>query len=138
MGGITFKSVVSEINGLKSPRTTQYSNNDGHNHNQVHYDNAYFYDYRIHGTDKEHHGESQYFGQSEYRNELEVSGKYYVQLPDGRVQVVKYRVTKDSGYVADVFYINPSAKTLPAIVPYNNSPRFDPLSENFIDPSPAL
>ena len=69
---------------------------------------------------------------------LKLSGKYYVQLPDGRVQVVKYRVTKDSGYVADVSYINPSAKTLPAIVPYNNSPRFDPLSENFIDPSPAL
>ena len=72
MFNITTKYVLSEINSLKSPRTTRYSNNEGHNHNQVHYDNAYFYDYRIHGSDKEHHGESQYFGQSEYRNEYEV------------------------------------------------------------------
>merc|ERR1711981_1347343 len=83
---VTTPFVVSEISSVKPARRTTYSNNEGHNHNQVHYDNAYFYDYRIHGSDNEHHGEAQYFGQSEYRSELEVSGKYYVQLPDGRVQ----------------------------------------------------
>ena len=74
---IPIQSVVSELNGAKPPRSTTYSNNEGHNHHQVHYDNAYFYDYRIHGSDKKHHGEAQYFGQSEYRNELEVNKKMH-------------------------------------------------------------
>jgi len=121
---------------------TSYSNGKGHNHKQIHHaDDAYFYEYLVHGTNNEnHHGETQYFGQAEYRDEnnLAISGKYYVQLPDGRVQVVRYRVDKDSGYVADVSYINPSAKTLPAIVPYNNSPRFDPVSEHYSNLSPLL
>ncbi|XP_040579256.1 cuticle protein 18.6 [Lepeophtheirus salmonis] len=33
-----------------------------------------------------------------------VSGSYRVALPDGRIQVVNYRVEGDSGFVADVSY----------------------------------
>ncbi|XP_071536225.1 pro-resilin-like [Panulirus ornatus] len=33
-----------------------------------------------------------------------VSGSYYVQLPDGRLQKVIYTVSGDSGYVAEIAY----------------------------------
>ncbi len=34
------------------------------------------------------------------------TGKYFVQLPDGRLQTVDYVVDGDSGYVAKVSYSN--------------------------------
>ncbi|XP_068209974.1 cuticle protein 21-like [Palaemon carinicauda] len=44
------------------------------------------------------------FGHQETRNGDDTQGSYYVQLPDGRLQTVKYYVDGDSGYVAEVSY----------------------------------
>ncbi|XP_069972994.1 cuticle protein 19.8-like [Penaeus vannamei] len=42
------------------------------------------------------------FGHQEARDGDDTQGSYYVQLPDGRLQTVKYFVDGDSGYVAEV------------------------------------
>nr|XP_027216891.1 pro-resilin-like isoform X2 [Penaeus vannamei] len=44
------------------------------------------------------------FGHQEARDGDDTQGSYYVQLPDGRLQTVKYFVDGDSGYVAQVSY----------------------------------
>ncbi|XP_063600981.1 pro-resilin-like [Penaeus indicus] len=44
------------------------------------------------------------FGHQETRDGDLTQGSYYVQLPDGRLQTVKYYVDGDSGYVAEVNY----------------------------------
>ncbi|XP_063601165.1 uncharacterized protein LOC134777265 [Penaeus indicus] len=44
------------------------------------------------------------FGHQEARDGDHTQGSYYVQLPDGRLQTVKYFVDGDSGYVAEVNY----------------------------------
>jgi hypothetical protein len=44
------------------------------------------------------------FGHSESRDGDRTDGQYYVLLPDGRVQYVKYYVDGYSGYVAEVSY----------------------------------
>ena len=45
-----------------------------------------------------------YYGQQESRSPQETTGKYFVLLPDGRIQTVIYRVDPFSGFVAQVFY----------------------------------
>ncbi len=44
------------------------------------------------------------FNVGEERDGDLTAGSYSVALPDGRIQTVNYRVTADSGYVADVTY----------------------------------
>ncbi|XP_066948541.1 pro-resilin-like [Macrobrachium rosenbergii] len=44
------------------------------------------------------------FGHQEARDGENTQGSYYVRLPDGRLQTVKYFVEGDSGYVAEVNY----------------------------------
>jgi hypothetical protein len=44
------------------------------------------------------------FGHKETRNGKLTKGSYFVDLPDGRTQIVKYYVNGKSGYVADVSY----------------------------------
>ena len=44
------------------------------------------------------------FGHNEKRDGKHTSGEYYVHLPDGRIQHVKYHVDGYKGYVADVSY----------------------------------
>ncbi len=44
------------------------------------------------------------YGHQEQRDGYNTDGSYYVQLPDSRVQTVKYYVNGDSGYVAEVNY----------------------------------
>ncbi|XP_042893154.1 pro-resilin-like [Penaeus japonicus] len=45
-----------------------------------------------------------HFGHQESRDGDYTQGSYYVQLPDSRLQTVKYYVDGDSGYVAEVEY----------------------------------
>ena len=52
----------------------------------------------------DHDPSSNEFGHQETRSGEETRGSYYVELPDGRLQVVKYFVDEDSGYVAEVTY----------------------------------
>ena len=42
------------------------------------------------------------FGQQENREGDVTTGNYFVQLPDGRMQIVNYSVDGDSGYVVDI------------------------------------
>ena len=49
-------------------------------------------------------GDSAEFGHSESRAGDKTTGKYFVQLPDGRLQTVEYYVDGYSGYVAKVSY----------------------------------
>merc|ERR1711860_67035 len=66
-----------------------------------HYNDAYMFGYEVNSNEYE---QKQNFGQMEHRNEDEVMGEWYVQLPDGRVQRVRYYVDKYSGFVAEVTY----------------------------------
>ncbi|XP_047479295.1 pro-resilin-like [Penaeus chinensis] len=51
-----------------------------------------------------HDPSSNEFGHQEARDGDHTQGSYYVELPDGRFQTVKYFVDGDSGYVAEVNY----------------------------------
>ena len=82
------------------------------------------------------------FGQNEARDASATSGKYYVLLPDGRLQTVVYRVDGYSGYVADVKYSGeaqpyaykpapaPAYKPAPA-------PAYKPAQARVYHPAPA-
>eukprot|EP00095_Tigriopus_kingsejongensis_P008672 maker-scaffold72_size415059-snap-gene-2.19 protein:Tk08672 transcript:maker-scaffold72_size415059-snap-gene-2.19-mRNA-1 annotation:"hypothetical protein DAPPUDRAFT_112094" len=59
------------------------------------------YNYGYNVNDK-HQGAN--FGHDEQRNGDQTSGKYYVHLPDGRMQTVTYTVDGYKGYVAEVKY----------------------------------
>lgn len=62
---------------------------------------AYLFNYGVFSNENY---QKQNFGQKEHRNANEVMGEWYVELPDGRVQRVRYHVDKHSGFVADVTY----------------------------------
>jgi hypothetical protein len=56
------------------------------------------------GGDDSGDADSAEFGHAEMRDGQRTDGKYYVQLPDGRLQTVTYYVDGDSGFVAKVSY----------------------------------
>ena len=45
------------------------------------------------------------FGHQENSDGNLVQGSYYVQLPDGRRQIVSFTADHDAGYVADVQWV---------------------------------
>jgi hypothetical protein len=55
--------------------------------------------------------ESSEFGHAESRDGDRTNGRYFVQLPDGRLQTVEYYVDGDSGFVAKVSYDGEVAST---------------------------
>ena len=57
------------------------------------------------------------FGHSENRDGYNTQGRYFVNLPDGRLQTVDYHVDDISGFVADVKYTSGSS-----VVPSYNAP----------------
>ncbi|XP_071532447.1 pro-resilin-like [Panulirus ornatus] len=64
-------------------------------------DTSALYDYKYGVLDEESGND---FGHEESRDSQATAGRYYVLLPDGRVQTVLYSVIGDEGYVADVSY----------------------------------
>ncbi len=62
---------------------------------------AYMFDFTVHSNENY---EAQNFGQKELRDQDQIMGEWFVLLPDGRVQRVRYHVDKYSGFVADVTY----------------------------------
>ncbi|XP_063884544.1 cuticle protein 7-like [Scylla paramamosain] len=44
------------------------------------------------------------FGQNEHRDGYNTEGAHHVLLPDGRVQKIVYKVSKDGGFMATVEY----------------------------------
>nr|XP_053640753.1 pro-resilin-like [Cherax quadricarinatus] len=68
---------------------------------QTHPDVPAVYNYKYGVLDEESATD---FGHEETRDHDATSGRYYVLLPDGRVQTVLYSVEGDDGFVADVSY----------------------------------
>jgi len=113
-----FLAVIGMASSVRSSvvDATQHNYNDDDNDP---ISNAYAFDYRVYGATNAatagYHAtstkslEPQYFGQSEHRSAGKIQGQYHVQLPDGRVQRVRYYVDRTSGFVADVTYEQPDA-----------------------------
>ena len=86
--------------------------------------------------------EPQAFQHDENRDGYQTHGEYSVALPDGRTQIVTYRVDGDSGFIADVRYEGearpydyhakpaPAYKPAPAPVVYKPAP--------IVKPAPAV
>ncbi|XP_045606578.1 cuticle protein 8-like [Procambarus clarkii] len=68
---------------------------------QTHPDAPPVYSYQYGVVDAESGND---FGHEEARDHASTSGRYYVLLPDGRVQTVLYSVNGEDGFVADVSY----------------------------------
>ncbi|XP_064122623.1 pro-resilin-like [Macrobrachium nipponense] len=71
----------------------------------------------------DHDPSSNEFGHQETRDGDDTQGSYYVELPDGRLQTVKYFVDGDSGYVAEVNYEG-SASAESGSAESNERPRY--------------
>ena len=81
---------------------------------------AYQFGYGVQGD--EYHGAAQY-AHNENRNGYNTAGEYRVALPDGRTQIVTYRVDDaTSGYVADVKYEGVAIPYEPPKVAYAPAP----------------
>lgn len=61
---------------------------------------AYEYTYNVYSQDPYNQHVS--FNQDESRDGYNTHGEYSVILPDGRTQIVTYKVEGDSGFIADV------------------------------------
>eukprot|EP00095_Tigriopus_kingsejongensis_P004741 maker-scaffold1922_size24901-snap-gene-0.7 protein:Tk04741 transcript:maker-scaffold1922_size24901-snap-gene-0.7-mRNA-1 annotation:"hypothetical protein DAPPUDRAFT_301174" len=73
------------------------------------------------------------FGQQEERDGDNTKGSYYVQLPDGRLQRVDYRVNGYGGFEADVSYEGEAKYEASSS---NYSPQYQPAPEPKYRPAP--
>ena len=76
--------------------------------------------------------EHQKFNQQEERSGYQTHGEYSVELPDGRIQRVIYRVDGDSGFIADVTY---EGEARP--YDYHAKPAYKPAPAPAYKPAPA-
>merc|ERR1711935_861759 len=74
--------------------------------------------------------EPQAFQHDENREGILTQGEYSVALPDGRTQIVTYRVEADSGFIANVRYEGVAA-------PYNYIPKPAPAYKPAPAPAPV-
>ena len=72
------------------------------------------------------------YGHQETRDGYDTQGSYSVQLPDGRLQHVRYYVNGDSGYVAEVSYEGEAQ--YPA---YSPAPAYRPAPAYAYTPAPT-
>ncbi|XP_042885418.1 pro-resilin-like isoform X2 [Penaeus japonicus] len=77
------------------PPQRRYSSEESYESGEAKYD----FDWAV-----RHEDSGNNFGHQEARDGDDTQGSYYVHLPDGRLQTVKYFVDGDSGYVAEVNY----------------------------------
>jgi hypothetical protein len=99
----------------------------------------YNFAYNVYNQDGYDH---QNFQQQEERDGYQTHGEYSVQLPDGRIQRVVYRVDGDSGFIADVTYegvanydsYKPAPKPAYAPAP---APAYKPAPTPAYKPAPA-
>ncbi|XP_066948381.1 cuticle protein 7-like [Macrobrachium rosenbergii] len=95
---ITLAAVVVIVTGDRRPYSyyaPQESSEESYESTEAKYD----FDFAV-----KHDYTGANFGHRESRDGSETQGSYYVQLPDGRLQTVRYYVDGDSGYVAEVSY----------------------------------
>merc|ERR1712221_39918 len=91
----------------EAPHAKSGYGHDSYAHSPPHYS----FKYGVDAPGKKHDGKyggysgPLHFGHTEDRDGYATKGHYYVDLPDGRRQMVTYHVADDySGYVADVKY----------------------------------
>ena len=72
------------------------------------------------------------FGHTESRHADSTEGEYFVLLPDGRVQTVKYNVDPYGGYVAEVNYKGDSGHASFKTPTTKHAPRPPPLQQTHI------
>ena len=89
------------IAALVGSASAQYGSSSSSSGYSDPYDNSPAY-YKFGYDVKDDYG--QYFGQQENRDGHDTKGKWYVLLPDGKLQTVKYNVNGYSGFQAQVNY----------------------------------
>ena len=97
---------------------------------------VYEYGYGVNSADG-HYGNVN-FNQHENRDGYQTYGEYKVDLPDGRTQIVSYKVDGDSGFIADVHYEGEAHYDAYKPAPYKPAPvAYKPAPKPVYKPAPV-